>query len=348
MLDYYMRIHHIFLPHKKNNFHPFALRPAGLAVFLALIITSQFAYNVFSAHQMQVLGYAIDINASDVSTISNQQRANAGLPALTVDSQLNNAALAKANDMFAKDYWAHNAPDGKTPWAFIKEAGYNYVTAGENLAMDFNTSNGVVSGWMGSPEHRANILNASYQDVGYAVVNGVLQGEQTTLVVAEYGSKPATPVAAVQPSSSSTPTTPQSATPQPTVSPSQDAADASASTPAPVAQSDEVAQVATQHDSEDQSHVKVQGTAAKAQGEVKGAVAPLPVKVYQSLNWGQKASIVLLSTLLLLFIMNHTLVWRQQKRGYKNIWLRAHPLGQAIVLSSVLVVTILSSIGTVL
>jgi len=340
---YHMRLHHIFLPNKKNNYHPVALRPAGLAIFLFLLIGFQVSYNVFSVHQMKVLGYAIDVNVSDINTLSNQQRTNAGLLALNLDPQLTSAAQAKASDMFAKDYWAHNSPTGKTPWGFIIEAGYNYQTAGENLAMDFNTSNGVVQGWMGSPEHKANVLNTKYQDVGYAVMNGTLQGEETTLVVAEYGSKAAPPVAAATPAP--TPSTPAPAKPTVTATPTPTAA----ATPA-VTQTTPTPQVATQSPSAETStktETKSNAT-TDATGEVKGAEAPLPVRVYQSFNWGQKASIVLMSTLLLLFIMKHTLVWRQQKRGYKHIWLRSHALGQAIVLSAVLVVTVLSSVGTVL
>jgi hypothetical protein len=336
MMVYLMRLRHLFLPNKKNNFHPAALRPAGLAIFLSLIVAAQLSYNVFSAHQMQVLGYAIDINTSDIGALSNQQRTNAGLPALNLNAQLNSAALAKANDMFAKDYWAHNAPDGKTPWQFIQEAGYSYVYAGENLAMDFNTSNGVVSGWMGSPEHRANILNTNYQDVGYAVVNGTLQGEQTTLVVAEYGSQAAAPAPA--------PAAQATAPPTPVVTQPAAAPEATETPTTVTTQPTATPQAATKNTA---TQTTSAGTVAE-KGTVKGAEAPLPVKVYQSLNWGQKASIVLLSALLLLFIMKHTLVWRQQKRGYKNIWLRAHPLGQAIVLSAVLVVTIFSGVGTVL
>ncbi|MDB5160451.1 MAG: hypothetical protein JWO99_714 [Candidatus Saccharibacteria bacterium] len=341
MMVYPMRLRHLFLPNKKNNFHPIALRPAGLAIFLSLIVVAQLSYNVFSAHQMQVLGYAIDINVSDINTISNQQRTNAGLPALNLNSQLNSAALAKANDMFAKDYWAHNAPDGKTPWQFIQEAGYNYVYAGENLAMDFSTSNGVVSGWMTSPGHRANILNTNYQDVGYAVVNGTLQGEETTLVVAEYGSQQAVPAPApaAQPVAPSAPAATQPAATTPAVT----------ETPAPATtQPEATPQKVTKNITATTTQKTSTGVVADTKGSVKGVEAPLPIKVYQSLNWGQKASIVLLSTLLLLFIMKHTLVWRHQKRGYKNIWLRAHPLGQAIVLAAVLVVTISSGVGTVL
>lgn len=155
-------------------------------------------------------GYAADINVNDLSSLSNQERANAGLAPLSLNSQLNSAALAKANDMFADNYWAHVAPDGVTPWSFMISAGYKYTSAGENLAKEYNTSSGVVSGWMGSPSHKVNVLSSSYVDVGYAVVNGNLLGSDTTLVVAMYGAKSAPVAATTKPSS--TPAAPATTT----------------------------------------------------------------------------------------------------------------------------------------
>ena len=342
MMVYCMPLRHWFLPNKKNNFHPIALRPTGLAIFLGLIVISQVSYNLFSAQQLQVLGYAIDVNTADISALSNQQRAAAGLPALNLSTQLNSAAQAKATDMFAKNYWAHVAPNGKTPWAFILESGYSYQTAGENLAKDFNTSGGVVSGWMGSPEHKANILNSGYQDVGYAVMNGTLLGSETTLVVAMYGSRPAAPVAATT-APAATPVAPVAAPPATVVTEPQVSEVPAPSTVQPEATPEAIAQTPGAP-----VIPATSPTTTNVKGDVKGAEAPLPLKVYVSLNWGQKAAIVLTSTLALLFIMKHTLVWRQQKRGYRHIWLRAHPLSQAVALSAILVVTIMSSVGAVL
>jgi len=73
-------------------------------------------------------------------------------------------------------------------------AGYNYDSAGENLAKDFTTDSSTVAAWMASPSHRANILNANYQDVGFAVMDSMLNGHPTTLIVALYGSPETTAV----------------------------------------------------------------------------------------------------------------------------------------------------------
>src|SRR3989338_7182361 len=115
---------------------------------------------------------------------------------LELNPELSLAAEKKAEDMFARNYWAHNGPNGSTPWDFIKGAGYTYIYAGENLAKDFQNSNDVVQAWMKSPSHRENILRKEYQDIGFAVVNGVLNGEETTLVIQMFGVSSSKSVAA--------------------------------------------------------------------------------------------------------------------------------------------------------
>jgi len=104
-----------------------------------------------------------------------------------VNEELNQAAFLKARDMFANNYWAHTSPSGVSPWKWLGDAGYNYDVAGENLAKNYPTADATVSAWMNSETHKANILNNKYQDIGFAVVDGMLDGRDTTLVVAYYG-----------------------------------------------------------------------------------------------------------------------------------------------------------------
>jgi hypothetical protein len=132
-------------------------------------------------------------------TDTNAQRKAAGLQPLTLNPELSAAAAAKASDMFAKNYWAHNSPTGATPWDFIIGSGYHYTVAGENLAKNFSDSQAVVDAWMASPSHRANIVKPTYEEIGFAVVNGTLNGEETTLVVQMFGASPGAPVAAKPP-----------------------------------------------------------------------------------------------------------------------------------------------------
>ena len=120
--------------------------------------------------------------------MTNKERRNAGVNPLIFNEKLSEAAIKKAQDMFEYDYWAHNSPSGKTPWVFIKSSGYKYVYAGENLARGFSTAEDVIKAWMtSSAGHRENMLSSNYQDVGFAVKIGKLNGEETVLVVEELG-----------------------------------------------------------------------------------------------------------------------------------------------------------------
>lgn len=134
-----------------------------------------------------ILGFASSITPSQVIDKTNQEREQAGLSPLTMNQTLNQAALSKGQDMMTDQYWAHVSPDGTQPWFFIRGAGYDYRVAGENLARDFSDTSSMMSAWMASPTHRANILNPKYQEIGIAVIDGQLLGYETTLVVQMFG-----------------------------------------------------------------------------------------------------------------------------------------------------------------
>jgi uncharacterized protein YkwD len=139
--------------------------------------------------QSHVLGVQSSYAPQTLLNDTNIQRQANHESGLTISDQLTNAAQAKAADMVQKDYWAHVSPSGKTPWDFMAAAGYNYVEAGENLAYGFSSAGQVMNGWMNSPDHRANILDASYTNVGFGVASSPnFQGKgPETVVVAEYG-----------------------------------------------------------------------------------------------------------------------------------------------------------------
>ena len=138
--------------------------------------------------QPSVLGASSDFSSRSLLRATNNNRASAKEPALTIDSKLAAAAQAKASDMVSKNYWSHNSPSGQTPWDFITAAGYQYQVAGENLAYGFGSANATVAAWMNSPEHRANILDRDYQNVGFGVASSLnYQGNgPEIIVVAEY------------------------------------------------------------------------------------------------------------------------------------------------------------------
>jgi len=182
-------LRHAFIPGRHNDHHPSSLGHVALTAYLILGMVSFVVLKNIGAQTGNVLGFATDISSDRLFALTNEKRVNNGLPELAYNSQLAAAAAGKAQDMLAKGYWAHFGPNGESPWTFILGSGYSYDTAGENLAKNFTTSGEVVDAWMDSPTHRENLLKSSYRDVGYAVANGNLGGEDTTLVVQLFGSK---------------------------------------------------------------------------------------------------------------------------------------------------------------
>jgi uncharacterized YkwD family protein len=110
--------------------------------------------------------------SKDVLALVNQQRANAGLKALTLDSKLSVMALDKAKDMYNKNYFDHNSPTYGSPFDMMKAYGISYRYAGENIAKGQQSPGQVMNDWMNSPGHRANILNGNFTKIGLAYYNG--------------------------------------------------------------------------------------------------------------------------------------------------------------------------------
>jgi len=111
---------------------------------------------------------------TDILTLVNQERSAQHLHSLSWDTELHDAARGHSVDMAANNYFSHTSQDGRTFSDRIQAAGYQYNTAGENIAAGYSTPEAAMNGWMNSSGHRANILNSSYCDlgVGYAYDSG--------------------------------------------------------------------------------------------------------------------------------------------------------------------------------
>lgn len=136
-----------------------------------------------------VLGASTGITQDALLTKTNQDRVDRNAGSLTIDPQLTQAAQAKAEDMAGSDYWSHTSPNGDTPWSFVGRSGYAYQAIGENLAYGFADSDDVIKGWLNSQEHRFNMLNSAYQNIGFGIVEAENFQNSTnqTIVVAIYG-----------------------------------------------------------------------------------------------------------------------------------------------------------------
>ncbi|MEK7536333.1 MAG: CAP domain-containing protein [Patescibacteria group bacterium] len=178
---------HFLLPRESNNHKAKILHSSSLLVLASFLVLFQIVLNLLPKLNPSILGYASNISPSEVVRLTNEKRAAAGLSALSLNQELSAAAYTKGQDMIAKDYWAHIAPDGTEPWKFFKDFGYKYRYAGENLARDFSNANDAVNAWMNSPAHRENMLNPKYKEIGIGVVEGDLAGVDTTIVVQFFG-----------------------------------------------------------------------------------------------------------------------------------------------------------------
>ena len=111
-----------------------------------------------------------------------------GLLPLFENEKLNEAALAKANDMFLNQYFEHISPSGVGPAELVQRFGYDYIATGENLILgNFASEKELVQAWMDSPGHRANILNGRYTEIGVAIIKGNYKGDTVWIGVQEFG-----------------------------------------------------------------------------------------------------------------------------------------------------------------
>ncbi|MET9731950.1 CAP domain-containing protein [Streptomyces sp. NPDC006458] len=117
---------------------------------------------------------------AEVVALTNRERASAGLPPLATDPLLTRAAQAHSADMVARDFYSHTSPDGSGPRDRAAAAGAVRRSTGENIACGQRSEAEVVTGWMNSPGHRANILRAGFTHIGIGFAGGGRAGTYWT------------------------------------------------------------------------------------------------------------------------------------------------------------------------
>ncbi|MFP4617181.1 MAG: CAP domain-containing protein [Candidatus Paceibacterota bacterium] len=130
-----------------------------------------------------------ELTALGIIHFSNEERRKEELTDLSFNAKLTSAAEKKINDMFEKQYFAHNDPEGGMGASELAEmVGYEYILIGENLAMgDFKDDQNVVEAWMESPGHRMNIMKKGYTEIGVATKKGVYQDKEVWMAVQIFG-----------------------------------------------------------------------------------------------------------------------------------------------------------------
>lgn len=130
--------------------------------------------------------YLSTITPEKLIELTNQERQASGLNSLTANQLLTQAAIQKGRAILETNIFKHTINDRKFS-AWIRDTGYNYSYVGENLAIDFATSEGVIEAWKNSPLHKKNLLNPYYKEIGLAAVAGKFQGQETMVVVQVFG-----------------------------------------------------------------------------------------------------------------------------------------------------------------
>lgn len=176
-----------FIPHHGNDHKPHMVRDASIVVLL-LVTVLTFGFSVFQSLLIRTsTEFSAAVLPAVLVDLANDDRENSGLSQLSVNPILEEAARMKAQDMAEKEYFAHTSPAGLNPWYWFYRAGYEFIHAGENLAVNFVDSEDVNRAWMDSPGHRANILNGNFTEVGIAAIPGTYKGKKTIYVVQMFG-----------------------------------------------------------------------------------------------------------------------------------------------------------------
>jgi hypothetical protein len=181
---------HHFVPHEGNFHRPHFLEWHNVIALATAVVMIELV--VFLLPTLNFPMFIDEFNLSAVlpgvlSTLTNDARLANGATTLAENKLLDQAATLKAQDMAGKSYFAHTSPEGKTPWYWFNLVGYEYLYAGENLAVNFSDSADVTAAWMNSPTHRANIVNRNYREIGTGIATGTYKGTQVVFVAQLFG-----------------------------------------------------------------------------------------------------------------------------------------------------------------
>jgi hypothetical protein len=153
---------------------------------LILILGVQIIFVRYLTFSHAILGTNSDLTPAELISLTNLARLEAGVPALNPNPLLMQAASQKAADMLRFGYFDHTSITDHPPWYFLDQNGYRYALAGENLARDYTDAQAVISAWLKSPTHQANLLNPNYSETGLSVIEGKYPNGRTTHIIVQF------------------------------------------------------------------------------------------------------------------------------------------------------------------
>ena len=174
-----------FIPHKENNYHPHILHPKRVAFYGGAFVVMKIivvAFALFLPLEVFLMPDVLAEEQKQIIALVNETRNKNGLPNLGEIDLLDRSSDDKATDMAVNQYFSHTGPNNHCLRYFLNNAGYQYQSAGENLAMGFSSARDVVDAWIKSPTHYANLLDAEYQETGVGLESGYFNGVPTVYV----------------------------------------------------------------------------------------------------------------------------------------------------------------------
>ncbi len=182
-----MKLKDFLLPTPANDHSPHILQKMAIIGMAGLILLSFVAVNLQSLLWQSSDWLVGAVLPATVVDLTNKERSDLTLSSLNRNPLLDEAAKLKAEDMAKKHYFSHYSPDNVSPWYWFNQVNYDYLHAGENLAIYFTDSEAIVNAWMNSPSHRANIVDQKYTEIGVGTAKGIYNGYKTVYVVQLFG-----------------------------------------------------------------------------------------------------------------------------------------------------------------
>ncbi len=176
-----------FIPHEGNQHKPHLLRWEASLILLGLIVFLEIVFLVQILLIFPRTGFFANILPNVLVDLTNSSRVSSNFTPLKINPLLEEAARLKAEDMAKRGYFAHNSPDGLTPWFWFEKTDYKFIYAGENLAINFFDSKDLMNAWLKSPLHKENILSKNFTEIGIATAKGIYNGQEAVFVVEMFG-----------------------------------------------------------------------------------------------------------------------------------------------------------------
>lgn len=187
-----MRKHlkHFFIPHHANNYHPHILH-SKRALLYSLVFLSMKAilltFIVFLPEEAFLAPDVLNEHYLGIVNQTNKLRKEHGVQPLTILYKLDRSAQMKTEDMADHQYFSHVGTDDRTLADFLHDVKYDYLAAGENLAMGFNDAESVVDAWKKSPTHYANLIDPEFKEIGVGLQAGYYHGAATVYMTQHFG-----------------------------------------------------------------------------------------------------------------------------------------------------------------